>query len=318
MTHGIDLKQLRYFVGICDAGSITRAAKVLHVAQPALSNHIANLEARLKVELLHRTSAGVIPTESGEILYASARRVLREITRVSAEVTALKDTPAGAVAIGVAAAPSNVVGKQFVKQMAERYPDIDLFYSEGMSADLYRKLITGILDIGIFYKEPEIGGIESETILREDLFIAMARPPDGAKCDEPISITELRKLPFIFPKPSHFSIRRIVENAFGDVDLTLQIVAEIDSFTTIKQLVAEGFACTILPWSGTYEEVERETIMLRPIEGVSITRNIDLCLPLDRPQAISISAARKLAVEVIRDLISSGQWPHASLAPIDK
>lgn len=310
----MDLRQLRYFIGICDAGSITRAAKVLHVAQPALSNHILNLEAQLKVKLLHRTSHGVIPTESGEILYASAQRVLREISRVADEVNALKDKPTGKVVIGVAAAPSNIFGKRFIRQMTRIYPDISLYYSGGQSADLYRKLLTGILDIGIFYKEPEITGINSRTLLREELFIAMSCPPDRPLCNEPISIAELRKLPFIFPRPSHFSIRRIVENAFSDVDFTPQIIAEVDSFATIKQLVADGFACTILPWSGLFEEVENKTIMLRPIEGVSIARNIDLCMPIDRPEAISVTVTRQMAIEVMQDLINTGQWPHVSLA----
>ncbi|NOY16428.1 MAG: LysR family transcriptional regulator [Gammaproteobacteria bacterium] len=309
----MDLKQLRYFIGICDAGSITRAAKVLHVAQPALSNHISNLEAQLKVELLHRTSHGVIPTESGEILYASAHRVLREMSRIADEVNALKNKPAGKVAIGVAAGISNIFGMRFIKQMTKHYPDISLAYSSGLSPDLYRKLLTGILDIGMFYKEPEIGGVSSRKLLREELFVAMQCSSDRPPCNEAISIAELRRLPFVFPRTDHFSMRSIVENVFSEAGFAPQIVAEVESFTTIKQLVADGFACTIAPWSSTYEEVEKKIIKLRPIEGISITRYLELCMPLDRPLAISITVARQMTIKVIEDLISTGQWPHVSL-----
>ncbi|GAG77786.1 unnamed protein product, partial [marine sediment metagenome] len=81
----MDLRQLRYFIGICDAGSITAAARILHVAQPALSNHIANLEAELNVKLLHRSSSGIVPTDKGETLYAAAHRVLREVSQIPDE-----------------------------------------------------------------------------------------------------------------------------------------------------------------------------------------------------------------------------------------
>ncbi len=309
----MDLKQLRYFIGICDAGSITRAAKVLHVAQPALSNHVSNLEAQLKVELLHRTSHGVIPTESGEILYASAHRVLREMSRVADEVNALNDKPAGNITIGVAAGISNIFGRRFIKQMTEQYPDISLAYSSGLSPDLYRKLLTGILDIGMFYKEPDIGGVNSKKLLCEELFVAMPYSSDPTLCNEPISIAELRKLRFIFPRTDHFSIRSIVENVFDEAGFTPRIIAEVESFTTSKQLVVDGFACTILPWSSTYKEIEKKKIMLRPIEGISITRYLELCMPLDRPLAISITVARQMTIKVIQDLINTGQWPHVSL-----
>ena len=310
----MDLKQLRYFVGICDAGSISRAAKVLFVAQPALSNHVSNLEASLGVELLHRSSHGVVPTESGEILYAAAQRIMRDVSRISEEVRTLQKNPVGKVAIGIAEAQGNFLGDVFLDRMLTLLPNVELHYTSGQSSDLYRKLQSGLLDVGLFYKEAEIAGVDSRVILNEDLFIASAyRKNDGKPHENVVTLEELRTLPFIFPHKTHFSIRKIVESAFNGIDLAPQVLAEMDSFTSIKKCVSKGLACTILPWSALHEEVENKTILLRTIEGVTISRNIELCLPLDRPQSIAVRETCRVLMEVIKELINSGTWQHARL-----
>lgn len=310
----MDLKQFRYFIGICDAGSISRAAKVLHVAQPALSTHISNMEASLGVELLHRSSHGVVPTESGEILYAAAQRIMRDVSRISEEVRTLQQNPVGKVAIGVAEAQGNFFGDVFLHRMLTLFPSIDLHYTSGQSSDLYRKLQSGSLDIGLFYKEPEIGGVDSRVILNEELFVASAyQKSKGTSPGSVVTLEELRTLPFIFPRRTHFSIRQIVEFAFNGIDLAPQVVAEMDSFISIKKYVSKGFACTILPWSALYEEVENKTIMLRPIEGVELSRNIELCLPQDRPQSIAVRETSRVVVQLIEELINEGKWLNARL-----
>lgn len=310
----MDLKQLRYYVEICDAGSISRAAKILYVAQPALSNHISAMEAHLGVELLHRSSRGVTPTESGEILYAEARRILRDISQISEQVRSLQENPVGRVAIGIAEAQSNILDQVFLQRMAENFPGIELHYTSGQSSDLYRKLQSGMLDICLIYKEPEVAGVDSRILLEEDLFIVMAYQQEKEKPNNnAVTLEELRKLPFIFPRKTHFSIRKIVENAFDGIDLTPQVVAEVDSFNAIKRYVANGLACTILPWSALFEEVENKTIMVRPIEGVPLSRSIDICVPLDRPQSIAIQVTKQLVIEVIKEMINSGRWQHARL-----
>ena len=78
MIQGMDTRRLRYFVQIVDSGSITRAAAISGVAQPALSQQLAILENDLKVKLLDRSVSGVTPTAAGRILYARAQAILRQ------------------------------------------------------------------------------------------------------------------------------------------------------------------------------------------------------------------------------------------------
>jgi LysR family transcriptional regulator, nitrogen assimilation regulatory protein len=73
----MNFRRLKYFVKIVDIGSLTQAAEVLHIAQPALSQQVATLEGELNQQLLIRTKRGVTPTDAGKILYT---HLLRHIT----------------------------------------------------------------------------------------------------------------------------------------------------------------------------------------------------------------------------------------------
>ncbi len=76
----LQYRQLRYFVAVVEAGSISRAAGVVHVAQPALSQQIAELEDRIGTKLLLRTPRGVKPTSAGEVLFREAALILRKMS----------------------------------------------------------------------------------------------------------------------------------------------------------------------------------------------------------------------------------------------
>jgi LysR family nitrogen assimilation transcriptional regulator len=83
----MQLRHLCYFVKIVDAGSISRAATTIHVAQPALSQQIAELEEQLGLALLQRSARGVRPTKAGEVLYREAVSILKQVEQLSQHFT---------------------------------------------------------------------------------------------------------------------------------------------------------------------------------------------------------------------------------------
>ena len=79
----MDLRQLRYFVGIVQAGSLSRAADQLHIAQSAISHHLASLEFELDRQLVTRGPKGILLTEAGSVLYRHAEAILRHVKSAS-------------------------------------------------------------------------------------------------------------------------------------------------------------------------------------------------------------------------------------------
>jgi len=97
----MELRQLRYFVGISEAGSVLRASATLHVAQPALSQQISALEAELGARLFDRSSRGVTLTEAGKVFLEHARVVLADVERARMAVADSTVVPSGDVTVGL-------------------------------------------------------------------------------------------------------------------------------------------------------------------------------------------------------------------------
>lgn len=104
----MNFRRLKYFVKIVDIGSLTQAAEVLHIAQPALSQQVATLEGELDQQLLIRTKRGVTPTEAGKVLYAHARTILRQCEQAQLAVNNVGQTTGGQVSIGFGAGDGGV------------------------------------------------------------------------------------------------------------------------------------------------------------------------------------------------------------------
>ncbi len=105
----MNFRRLKYFVKIVDIGSLTQAAEVLHIAQPALSQQVATLEGELNQQLLIRTKRGVTPTEAGKVLYLHARTILGQCEQARLAVCGTGHTRAGQPTIGLAQSKLSVI-----------------------------------------------------------------------------------------------------------------------------------------------------------------------------------------------------------------
>jgi DNA-binding transcriptional LysR family regulator len=114
--------QLRYFVTVSEEGQITRAAKRLHLAQPALSQAIAQLESELGVELLTRHPRGVALTDAGKAFLVKARAVLAAEAETSQTALALKRAATDTLAIGFIGPPPTLSTPELFRAFAERHP----------------------------------------------------------------------------------------------------------------------------------------------------------------------------------------------------
>src|SRR6201991_1415928 len=100
----MQFRQLRYFTKVLEAGSFSRAAATIHVAQPALSQQVAELEERLGVTLLVRSARGVRPTAAGEVLHREAREILHQLDQLPGTVRSSSGDAHGIVNIGMTTA----------------------------------------------------------------------------------------------------------------------------------------------------------------------------------------------------------------------
>jgi LysR family transcriptional regulator, nitrogen assimilation regulatory protein len=116
----MEFRHLRYFVQIVDSQSLSGASRVLGVAQPALSQQIAQLEAQLGLMLLTRSVRGVQATKSGEAFYNQAKSLLRQLADIPTIIAAADEEEAGTVSIGLPASIASVIGDSLIVRLGCR------------------------------------------------------------------------------------------------------------------------------------------------------------------------------------------------------
>ena len=311
----MDIRQLRYFVAIVEQGSFSRAASLLHVAQPALSLHVRNMETDLRVQLLHRSPKGVVPTEAGSILLRHARIMLDQITIAEEEIRGHENDPAGEVRIGLPGTVSEVFSVPLITAAYQKFPNIKVRIAEAMSGFVLEWMRDSRIDLAILYRDVSDHGIETVQLLEEELFFFGSAKdhehPELPVSGDRISFEQLARLPLILPGPSHGLRELLVRNALT-ANIDLNTVIDIDSYGNIKELVRDGFGYSILPANAINREVQAGELRSWPIVDPAIRRSVHLAYSVERPMTNAVAAIQTLACEVLQELAHSGRWAGAT------
>lgn len=166
----MNFRRLKYFVKIVDIGSLTRAAEVLHIAQPALSQQVATLEGELNQQLLIRTKRGVTPTDAGKILYTHARAILRQCEQAQLAVHNVGQTLSGQVSIGFAhGIAASSITMPLLQAVRAEFPEVVIYLHENSGAVLNDKLINRQLDMAVIYEHSPVSGVSSRLVKRRSV-----------------------------------------------------------------------------------------------------------------------------------------------------
>ncbi|WP_315983356.1 LysR family transcriptional regulator [Aliamphritea spongicola] len=173
----MNLRQLTYFIAIVEQGSFLKAAKVLRIAQPALSQHIANLEDELGTHLLIRTPRGVTPTSAGEVLLMHARKISAQLKHAKDDVRLEANTPKGDVALVLPPMLSGYLAPRMVMRIGELYPQIQLRIIEARSLKSYTLVESGRADLGLIASASDTPPrqLHSFQLYQEPLFLSQKR-----------------------------------------------------------------------------------------------------------------------------------------------
>ncbi|GLR10945.1 nitrogen assimilation transcriptional regulator [Mixta theicola] len=276
----MNLRRLKYFVKIVDIGSLTQAAEVLHIAQPALSQQVATLESELDQQLLIRTKRGVTPTGAGKILYAHARTILRQCEQAQMAVINAGQTLNGQVSIGLApGTAASSLTMPLLQTVREEYPEILVYLHENSGSSLNDKVMNGQLDMAVLYDRTPLAGITSTPLMKEDLYLVGASDAPGATVD----LAEVAQMNLFLPR-DYSAVRKRVDEAFSLRRLSARIIGEIESLATLTAAVSSGMGATVLPESAARALVSATSGWMARINSPSLnlplSLNISTCLPL--------------------------------------
>lgn len=317
----LDIRQLRYFVAIVEQGSFSRAANFLHVAQPALSLHVRNMEADMGTPLLVRVPRGVEPTEAGAILMRHARIILDQLTVAEEEIRGHDNDPSGEVRLGLPGTIGQIVAVPLITAARTRYPGIKLRIAEAMSGFILEWMRDERIDLAVLYGQADKHGISTEQLLDEDLlFFGPAkglRPETMPEPGSTLSFAAVARMPLILPAQGH-GLRDLLTRVAEASGTEMNTVIDVDSYGNIKSLVAEGFGYSILPENAIDAEVRDGRLQRWIIEAPGLTRSIYLARSHRRQMTKAAAVIHDLARETLLDLARSRRWVGARiLAPQD-
>jgi LysR family nitrogen assimilation transcriptional regulator len=301
----VDLKKLRYFVGVAEAGGFTRAAEQLNVAQSALSLHVRQLEETFGTQLLIRQRTGVSLSAAGARLLHHAQIILNQVSLAEEELTSKAKSPVGEVSLGIPSGPARFLVPELLASMSERFPKVSLKIVEGMSGPIEEWMLAGRFNLAILYKTvEEAAGFD---VLAQEEF-CLVIPPDLPPFENTVPLAELHAYPLAVPM-SVKNARRSVADVAVRHGTSLDVRYEIDSLSTIISMVADGKAYSILTPPAVQREASSGQVRIARIVDPTIVRCAVLAVNPRDQRSIEVGAVRSLLPQVVRQLIKDGKWP---------
>ncbi|MET0684810.1 MAG: LysR substrate-binding domain-containing protein [Solirubrobacteraceae bacterium] len=259
-----ELRQLRAFVAVAEAGSLTAAARTLHIAQQSLSQQMRELEALLGVLLLERSTRGVTLTAPGEVLLREARPVIAQAERAAEAVRHAARGEVGHLRVGFLPSVANYVMPPVVRALRERHPRIALETQDLPIAQLIDGLRDGALDAGLT-RPPEVAGVATECVLREPVAAVLPQGhPLAAR--RRLRLAELADEPWVLtPRDSWPPWHRKYDEDFARAGFTARVAQRGTTPQSLLALVAAGVGVTRLPVSA--QSLRRTGVVFVPLEG---------------------------------------------------
>lgn len=310
-----DLRTLRSFVTVASAGSISAAAEILHIAQPALSVQIKQLEEQLGTPLFERHPRGVTLTSAGDRLLVHVIEILKRIDVAYEDVRNAIDEPSGRVAIALPQSVAKFVAVPLVQQTLEKWPKIHLQLVEMSTGYIPDQLLRGHIDIGITFGAEDDARIRFTHLLDEELVLVTSERQasilgnvytEGAS----VALHTIASLPMVLPTTAH-SLRRRIDGYLDKAQASLNVVAEVNAIPELIALATAGVGSTILSYAAVNEDVAAGRLMALRIGSPRMTRSIYSCRSGTLPISIAAARIHEQLHKTIEALTDGGTWPHS-------
>jgi len=301
---GMDIRRLKYFISVVDKGSIGRAAGSASLAQPAMSQHMATLEAEVGVKLLVRSPQGVTPTPAGLHFYRAAHAIVRRYDDAIREAAAIGGRNAGTLTIGIPTSMLGILGGPLLHLLMGRFADLRVRVLEGFSGYLTEMALNGRIDIVFAFVEPGVGGLDVRPLLVEEMFLLQPGTGDGS---ETVTLAEVADTPLVLPGPEH-GLRKAVERGLAGIGREPRIVAEIDSYPLLLDSVRQGIAATVISWAGATGRASPQDVRRRRIVAPILTRPVSMCLSESARSIERIEEVAEVIDGLFRSLVADDTW----------
>lgn len=271
----MNLSWLQTFIYIVEKKSLTRAARALHLTQPAVSKQLNSLERYYGVPLLYRTSRHLEVTEAGKIVYEHSKKIMETLTASLNDVKALDKTIQGNLLLGASTIPGEYILPAALQRFQELYPQVRARLEIGDSTEIGNLILDGGVEAGIIGADLKNPMLKQEVILQDEL-VVIAPPHHPLAGRKTITIKDFVQEQVVVREKGS-GTRLVIENRLKEKGISperLNIKLEMGSTEAVVNAVAAGLGISLVSHFAVKKRIQvGELVMLR-IEDFPPQRDI--------------------------------------------
>lgn len=271
-SHAIETRHLKIFVTVYKERSFTKAAELLFTSQPTISEHMQNLESRLKCKLFDRMGRTILPTSEAELLYPKALDILEDIQKLEDQLTASREKVAGELVIGASTIPGVYLLPAIAASFKQEFPEISFEIRIDDSKSVLDGLTNNQLYLGVVGAKLPSSRLQFHHFASDELILAAA-PISGVAAK--ISVEELCQLPFIV-RENGSGTRKSTEILLDQQDHSLEqlnICATLGSTAAVKEAIKANLGVSIISRYGVQEDLDSGKVCEIQVQGLSLMRD---------------------------------------------
>lgn len=300
MQEPFEIRQLRYFLEVADAGSFSRAAKRLGVSQPAVSQQVRDLEAGVRAVLLQRRGKRTSLTPAGLLFQEQARAILRQIDQSLQELSSGMHERHGMLRVGVIPYLDVALMPKLLGLFSEEHPGIDLSILEISSSDIEKQLEEGRMDVGLGWITRHSPNLRYEHLCDDQFTIVLAGSHPWAK-RRVIELSELHGQRLL-QLPDTYVMRRMTDEMCRNYRIRPRTIAEINSIETLLRSLGPLKAAALMPRISLREAKGLGLKSIR-LEGRNLNLEIGLLRLIHSGTNSAVAAFTKLAKAVVPKMV---------------
>ena len=242
----LGFRDLQYAIAVADSGSISRAAEVCGITQPALSERIKRIENTLGVELFERSKRRIRITPVGERLILKARSLMDEIAELDAIISSSNVPLSGQLRVGVISTLGPYLMPLVLPRLKKKYPDLELILHEGLTDQLIPAVLSGSLDLAIASAPLHWSGLRIVELFDEPFVLAVPKDhPFAAKPE--IKASELNGADMVLLEDGHCLTGQALDVCPAKQRHNRSRL-QASTLETLRHMVATGAGYTLLPY----------------------------------------------------------------------
>jgi len=246
MTHEpLEIRHLRYFLAVAEAGSFSRAADRLGISQPSVSQQMRELEAGLRVTLFQRRGKRILLTTAGLVFEEHARTILRQLENLFEELSGEPGRLRGTLRLGVVPFLDVALMPHLLGQFASTYPDTSLTVDEISSHDIETALEEGRVDVGMGFLTHHSPNLRYEHLCRDEFVLIVSETHPWRK-RRIIQFSELHQQRLI-KLSDRFVVRRMADALCRNHQVRPRTIVEISAIETLLRSLKPLNAAALLP-----------------------------------------------------------------------